>query len=1166
MNARRPILATLVSLCALTGGLILASAPALAAQGHIFNGSFGSQGSGEGQLSAPSDVAVNEATGDVYVADTGNDRVEYFTSAGAYAGQFNGSGEDLAVEGEAAPTGRFATLVDDQVEPFDYLPLEVAVDNDPGSPSYGDVYVADTGHEVIDKFSSTGAYIGQLKETSAGAGFGYIVGIAVDPNGGLWVYQEIRPEGPRFSEVSRFGNAVANEFLSIGELPTYYPDPYGSDGPGYGLPGFAVDSNENFYLIGSVAFPDGRPVELGAVKFNSSGEFVGDGIGSSTGFGPGGVNDDGIAVDLANNEVYIDLRGSVGRLNPTGALLEKFGSEHLTEGAGLAVTQSGEEVYVADQVADRIDRFSVEGPGRPNIQEDEPLEVAATTASLAAQVKPDGPDTTYYFQYGTGSCSAAPASCTDLPAPPGLDAGGGFNVQRADVYAQGLLPGTLYHFRVVATNELGTTEGPEATFTTQSAGSGFALPDGRVWELVSPADKLGAGFLALGNELGEWIQASEDGGAITYSANAPIVANPAGNESPRDSQILSTRVAPGDWESQDIAALTDENIAAGPGATDFSDYKMFSSDLSLGMVEPDGVTAQPPLPAGSERTVYLRAANGEYKALVTAANVPKNTKFGGSLHFEDATPDLSHIVLYSGVPLTEPGIGNNGLYEWAGGQLRPVSLMHSGEPAAEAFMRGFRHAISDDGSRVVFQAIGESNGEGRNVYLRDMEKEETLQLSHGEGFFEAGNREDSRVFFISGSQLGLFEVTSGKGEPLAGKLVDLAGGVNGFLGASEDGSVAYFVEGDNLYVVRYDEAAKAWLAPTFIATLDGNNDANDWTSGGETGISSETSRVSPDGRYLAFMSDSSLTGYDNRDLNSGVPDEEVFLYDAASGHVVCASCDPTGARPVGVQEPAGQETLINQGRPWGERWLAASLPEWPTWGNGLGTPLQPPYLSDSGRLFFNGAGPLVPADVNGTEDVYEYEPSGVGGCQGAGHGAGASDVYSEAAGGCVALISSGTSPEESVFFGASASGGDVFFLTRSRLTPADYDNAYDVYDAHECTPASPCAPPQALAPPPCSTGDACKPAPTPQPAIFGAPSSETFSGAGNILQSAPQTTGKPPGATRAQQLAKALRACRARARRKRAACERQAQARYGARGARAGKHLPAGTERRGNDQ
>ena len=104
MNARRLTLTVLACL----GALAFCSAPALAVRGHVFSSSFGSAGSGAGQLSEPAGVAVNEASGDVYVVDKGDDRVERFSSTGAYLGEFNGSGADLAVEGKAAPTGRFA--------------------------------------------------------------------------------------------------------------------------------------------------------------------------------------------------------------------------------------------------------------------------------------------------------------------------------------------------------------------------------------------------------------------------------------------------------------------------------------------------------------------------------------------------------------------------------------------------------------------------------------------------------------------------------------------------------------------------------------------------------------------------------------------------------------------------------------------------------------------------------------------------------------------------------------------------------------------------------------------------------------------------------------------------------------------------------------------------
>jgi hypothetical protein len=146
----------------------------------------------------------------------------------------------------------------------------------------------------------------------------------------------------------------------------------------------------------------------------------------------------------------------------------------------------------------------------------------------------------------------------------------------------------------------------------------------------------------------------------------------------------------------------------------------------------------------------------------------------------------------------------------------------------------------------------------------------------------------------------------------------------------------------------------------------------------------------------------------------------------------------------------------------------------------------------------------------------------------------------------VSLISSGESPQESAFLDASASGNDVFFLTSDALVPGeDHDSARDVYDAHVCSGSSPCPSGRAEEPPPCDTGDSCKPAPAPQPEIFGPPASSLFTGAGNLI---PELESKPKPPTRAELLAKALRSCRGRfahARKRRRACEAQARARYG---------------------
>jgi hypothetical protein len=441
----------------------------------------------------------------------------------------------------------------------------------------------------------------------------------------------------------------------------------------------------------------------------------------------------------------------------------------------------------------------------------------------------------------------------------------------------------------------------------------------------------------------------------------------------------------------------------------------------------------------------------------------------------------------------------------------------------------------------------------------------------------------------------------------------------GVLGASEDGSYVYFVangvlsrctntmgeeigcknaEGEevapghcgeegypqptcNLYVEQYgsEPGNEGWPAhPTFIARLS-EEDEPDWE-----GLDDEaafTSRVSPNGRYLAFMSERELTHYDNVDTNpeaEGAHDEEVFLYEAGSGRLACASCNPTGARPAGVLDPPvgqggpeGVGLLVDRPQTWAGKWLAGSAPGWTRLTHHGAEPFalyQSRYLSNSGRLFFDSPEALVPQDKNGKEDVYEYERVGVP------HGrhecTSQSATYSARVEGCVGLISSGTSDRESAFLDASETGGegpsgeelqegggDVFFVTTAPLSPQDTDTVFDVYDAHECTSGSPCIiPPKEKPPAACESGGACRPYSPPPYSSSEAPASAMSGPSGNLAPKhgvLPSKTAKPKPLTRAQKLAAALKTCRSkykRFREKLAECEKQARKRYGARKAR----------------
>jgi hypothetical protein len=845
----------------------------------------------------------------------------------------------------------------------------------------------------------------------------------------------------------------------------------------------------------------------------------------------------------------------------------------------------------------------------PKIEEEYATDVKSSSATLSAKVNPGGAEAGYRFEYGTGGEYKA------VPGGEGIIAEGVTGVL-VSVHMQGLLSSTEYHYRVVATNTVGSTgagAGEDHIITTQSAGTEFGLPDGREWEMVSPPNKRGAGIEDFA-EGGSVTQAAEEGGVFTYATSGPIASDPQGNRALEYTQVLSTR-GPDGWESQDLNTPHEEVSKLTIG--EFAEYKLFSSDLSFALLEPKGDTPLPPLPKGAEKTIYLRDnTHGSYLPLVTAANVPPGAKFGeeeggNTVSFVGGTPDLSHIVFSSPEALTANAVaGRRSLYEWAEGKLQLVSLLPNKKPASEEETEAelgyrndiVRHAISNDGTNVVWGT------KSRELYFSDLETEETVQLEENEGgaVFQDASYDGSKVFFTDESQLttnsqaeedapDLYVFEKPKSGALsAGTLTDLSVPINNNesadvlgteLGASEDGSYVYFVANGvlahgatpgecgepgsppeatcNLYVAHYDEATEEWSPPKFIAELS-NADKPSWDgrSKSPTNLSGLTSEVSPNGRFLAFMSSMNLTGYDNIDVNEATgrhADEEVYLYDANTERLVCASCNPTGARPAGAFDPPESGLLVDEPRNWAGEWLAGSVPGWTPVSNKYAL-YQSHYLSNDGRLFFDSADSLVPADINGKEDVYEYEPEGVGpGGDRCERGtSSASDTFNAAAGitndagGCVALISSGGSSEESVFLDASAKGTpggeegeDVFFLTTARLAPQDDDSAFDVYDAHVCSAASRCPAPVASVPPACNTAESCRAASTPQPAIFGASGSATFSGAGNILQQAPKPTVTAKRLTRAQKLAGALKACSKKPKKKRAMCTARARKTYG---------------------
>ena len=110
----------------------------------------------------------------------------------------------------------------------------------------------------------------------------------------------------------------------------------------------------------------------------------------------------------------------------------------------------------------------------PTIEPKSAFSPAPSEATLKASIDPNEAETTYQYEYGTttGYGSKAPATPKAI--------GSGASPVEVSEKIEGLAPETTYHFRVVATNEKGTVEGEDQTFTTPS------------WKLLSTPNPSGA--------------------------------------------------------------------------------------------------------------------------------------------------------------------------------------------------------------------------------------------------------------------------------------------------------------------------------------------------------------------------------------------------------------------------------------------------------------------------------------------------------------------------------------------------------------------------------------------------------------------------------------------------------------------------------------------------
>ena len=671
--------------------------------------------------------------------------------------------------------------------------------------------------------------------------------------------------------------------------------------------------------------------------------------------------------------------------------------------------------------------------------------VTPSSARLEGKVNPNGSPTHYSFQYITDAAYQANEPGDRFTGAGEVPLGGalieGSKAVPVGDAISGLTADTEYHYRLRAISHCAPDEpekecvatGVEETLRTYPAG-GLGLPDGRAYELVSPAEKNGGQVFPAEPEVKSCpneckpgasfshfpMQSSPDGNSVVYEGNPFSFEVGAVIEN----QYIARRSASG-WQSTN---LTPERMQSKGGGG----FQAFKADLSEGVLEQQNFPLRSLGPA-EYGNLYRQPSDDPLSLSPLLAEAPPNRDPGNvqnglQLNFAGASADFTRLFFSANDALTEDAQGGpeakTNLYEWTGGALRLVNvapgnattipgavfgsgtLLKAGNPNIPDVV--IAHAISADGSRAFW-----SSGTGQ-VYVRE-DGEVTREFSDHTGKFLTASVDGSKVLLSDGCLYGVEADTC----------EDLTGGKGGFLGIagqSDDLSRIYFVDsavlsgeeengqGDKSQAGKPNLYAWNEGSLTFIATLDPLDEAA-W----QPAPIHRRAGASPGGGWLAFVSQAPLTGFDNTGPckgSVGAPCAEVFLYQASTGELRCPSCTPSGAAPLGPS-------------------VLRRFPD--SAGDALP---QPHYLSDSGRLFFDSQDSLSPADTNGrVEDVYEFEPNGVGSCK--------------RAAGCVSLISAGRSGVDSNFLAADPSGKNVFFTSRDKLVPADKDELIDLYVARE---------------------------------------------------------------------------------------------------------------------
>ncbi len=1046
-------------------------------------------------------------------------------------------------------------------------------------PVAGHVLVAVTTFDAgfVDEFDASGKLVSTLSDVTAPSALPTSCGIARGSSLGSAV--QVAGSALGVVYVSDETAAPAGKLLSCEHALDSY-------GVGKFLPsvtlGEASEQTTTTAVVNGAVNPEGQPLVECEFQYVSEAAFA------TTGF-----------TDLSSGGQVPCVPGA-GTITGTSFTAVHAGLSGLLEGTvyryRLVATSSGSSGGTADTAA-----LAFTALARPVVDSTTAAGVSSAGVGLRAQIDPRGANTSYYFeyvdeaQYDAGAEDPYTAGVRVPVAPAEIGAGGPTGSADASVLQRvgGLSPDTSYRFRVVASNEVGVTDGPGGSFATLAAPLA-GLPDHRVYELVTPPDK---------------------GGSADLFGSAEQFSNPDGGfpSSTGDEFLMPNTIAAfGPSPGSDANAYVFKREASGwrtiPAAEPSLGVQAVMTrvfdpvDLSrVGLIDEVGSFSS----AGGASAMSLVGPPGGPYATVHA-DAPVNVDQEHT-QLVGASQNLGHVILESvdhglaappGAEAQDPG--SHALYEWAGGgecgteegncklvnaNSEGTLLSRCGAVLGQGHIMGSRrNAVSADGSRVIFTApdpyaVGHGaecwNGATLNspeLYLRA--DGATLEVSEVEaGVSEEGkeprvfpavyvgaSEDDSRVFFVTKTEITkeaatlklhdfeLYEcqVVEVAGAPAchitrvsAGDPGSPAAGVFTVPAVSASGAAVYFTASGQLVpgapapggeeVDLYRYDTESGET-TYVATVD----RHDYSKAEASQWAGEFGQnaLAEEANWYSTPDGAFLVFASGRQLTS-------YSTVAAPGAECPFEAKGGGSGLVGhcaeiyrFDAADGTITCVSCNPSGAPPVSNAQIVRRSFSEVPAGAPVYP-ISNDGSYVFFDTADALVPQDSNDTLDVYEWHQ------------------------GAVALISSGTDLAPSYFLGASPDGANVFIGTHAQLVRQDKDTSGDVYDARigGGFPGGPEGESQC-------TGESCQNPPAAP--IDATPGSATFVGPGNVPAAGAGSSGpgkpkKTAAQLRAEKLAHALKLCRAkRSRAKRSSCEAAARRRYGKKAAGSSKSAARG--------